>query len=119
MRRYRDLPSVHELLNHPQIQPMMEGILRASTVQTIRFVLKTAREGIRGQKEDGDREAIRLGVIQGVIAELKRLKTSPFRRVINATGVLIPTNLRRAPLAKEALDKMVEVGSGYSTIEYH
>src|SRR3989344_2593956 len=100
MRRYRDLPSVHELLNHPQIQPMMEGISRSSTVQTIRSVLKAARQDIGRQKGDG--EAVRLGVIQGVIAELKRLKTSPFRRVINATGVLIHTNLGRAPLSKEA-----------------
>ena len=40
------------------------------------------------------------------------------RRVLNATGVLIHTNLGRAPLAQAALDRVVEVGGSYSNLEY-
>ena len=40
------------------------------------------------------------------------------RRVLNATGVIVHTNLGRAPLAEAALERVLEVGSGYSNLEY-
>ena len=52
------------------------------------------------------------------LAELAASGRPSLRRVLNATGVLIHTNLGRAPLAQAALDRVVEVGGGYSNLEY-
>ena len=53
-----------------------------------------------------------------VLEELARARRPSLRRVLNATGVLVHTNLGRAPLADAALARVVEVGSGYSNLEY-
>ena len=52
------------------------------------------------------------------MAELVVATRPSLRRVLNASGVLIHTNLGRAPLARAALDRIVEVGGGYSNLEY-
>ena len=53
-----------------------------------------------------------------MLAELARAAAPSLRRVLNATGVLVHTNLGRAPLAEAALARVVEVGGGYSNLEY-
>ena len=52
------------------------------------------------------------------LAELARSRRPSLRRVLNATGVLVHTNLGRAPLADAALARVAEVGAGYSNLEY-
>src|SRR5690242_4513518 len=98
----RDLPSVDELA-------------RASgdplAVEAARAVIARAREAIRRGADPGDLTA-------GLHAELAAARRPALRRVLNATGVLIHTNLGRAPLAPAALDRVVEVGGRYSNLEY-
>ncbi|MFZ2417253.1 MAG: L-seryl-tRNA(Sec) selenium transferase [Smithellaceae bacterium] len=53
--------------------------------------------------------------VEGIIAGLHRYK---LRRLVNATGVILHTNLGRAPLCPEALDRILEVGRGYSNLEF-
>jgi L-seryl-tRNA(Ser) seleniumtransferase len=57
-------------------------------------------------------------LVDAVLEEIERARRPRLRRVLNATGVLVHTNLGRAPLADEALARVVEVGRGYSTLEY-
>src|SRR5207253_3378599 len=51
-------------------------------------------------------------------SELRSMRTPRLRRVLNATGVLVHTNLGRAPLAEAALERVREVSRGYSNLEY-
>jgi L-seryl-tRNA(Ser) seleniumtransferase len=98
----RDLPSVDELA-------------RASgdplAVDAARHVLARAREEIQAGADPGD-----LGV--RLAQELAAARAPLLRRVLNATGVIVHTNLGRAPLAEEALARVQEVGRGYSNLEY-
>jgi len=98
----RDLPSVDELCRDVD-DPL--------AVDAARAVLARAREEIRAGADPGD-----LGA--QLREELLAARAASLRRVLNATGVIVHTNLGRAPLADEALARVVEVGRGYSNLEY-
>ena len=99
--RLRDLPSVDELAR---------GHGDPLAVAAARDVLERAREEIRAGSEPGDLRAR----LDDALAAARR---PTLRRVLNATGVLVHTNLGRAPLAEAALDRVREV-AGYSNLEY-
>jgi L-seryl-tRNA(Ser) seleniumtransferase len=98
----RDLPSVDELAR---------AVGDPLAVDAARTVLERARDEIKAGFEPGDLAA-------RVEAEIASLRRPRLRRVLNATGVIVHTNLGRAPLADAALDRVREVGRGYSNLEY-
>jgi L-seryl-tRNA(Ser) seleniumtransferase len=100
--RLRDLPSVDELVRDVD-DPL--------AVTAARAVLERAREEIRAGADPGDLQA-------RLRDELARTRQPRLRRVLNATGVIVHTNLGRAPLAAEAIARVEEVARGYSNLEY-
>jgi len=102
----RDLPSVDRLL----ADEALAAAPRALAVEAARTVLERAREQIEAGEEPGD-------VVATARAEVERLSTPSLRRVLNATGVIVHTNLGRAPLAPTALARVEEVGRSYSNLE--
>jgi L-seryl-tRNA(Ser) seleniumtransferase len=99
--RLRDLPSVDELARQSD-DPL--------AVEVARKVVARARERIQRGDDPGD-----LGA--QLQAELDSARTPHLRRVINGTGVIVHTNLGRAPLAEAALDRVREIARGYSNLE--
>jgi L-seryl-tRNA(Ser) seleniumtransferase len=97
----RDLPSVDELAR---------GLDDPLAVAAARTVLERAREEIRAGADPGDLAA-------RVKEELHAVRAPSLRRVLNATGVIVHTNLGRAPLAEEALAQVLESARGYSNLE--
>ena len=100
--KLRDLPSVDELARGKD-DPL--------AVDAARVVLARAREEIQTGADPGDLEG-------RLREELEAARTALLRRTLNATGVVVHTNLGRAPLAEAALDRVREVGRGYSNLEY-
>jgi L-seryl-tRNA(Ser) seleniumtransferase len=100
--KLRDLPSVDELAR---------AVDDPLAVEAARAVLERAREEIRAGFEPGDLR-VRLE------AELHAARRPTLRRAVNATGVIVHTNLGRAPLAEAALERVLEIGRGYSNLEY-
>jgi L-seryl-tRNA(Ser) seleniumtransferase len=98
----RDLPSVDELAR---------GAADPLAVDAARAVLARAREEIRAGVDPGDLDA-------RLAEALSAARAPTLRRVLNATGVIVHTNLGRAPLAPAALERVVEAGRGYSNLEY-
>jgi len=110
----RQLPSVDGLLQAPDAQTLLEAHGHALVVEAIRTALDDARrEILRGQP----RPTVE-AILAHATSELQTLIRPTLRPVINATGVVIHTNLGRAPLCDEALEAMVAVGRGYSNLEY-
>ncbi len=103
----RSLPSVDRLLADPRLA----GEPRPLALAAARAALERARQEIGAGRDPGDPVALAL-------AELASAARPSLRRVLNATGVLVHTNLGRAPLAEAALARVVEVGGGYSNLEY-
>src|SRR5207249_8206194 len=100
--RLRDLPSVDELARQSD-DPL--------AVEAARKVVARAREQIQQGDDPGDLAAL----LQN---ELGAARTPHLRRIINATGVIVHTNLGRAPLPEAALDRVREIARGYSNLEY-
>ncbi|HXH88393.1 MAG TPA: L-seryl-tRNA(Sec) selenium transferase [Gaiellaceae bacterium] len=105
--RLRDLPSVDELLRDERLAAEP----RALALAAARDALDRAREEIRAGADPGD-------LVERTLAELVATRRPSLRRVLNASGVLIHTNLGRAPLATAALERVAEIGGGYSNLEY-
>ena len=97
----RDLPSVDELARGAD-DPLAVDVARA--------VLARAREEIRAGMEPGD-------LAERLTSELEAARRPSLRRVLNATGVIVHTNLGRAPLAEEAIARVHDVARGYSNLE--
>jgi len=84
---------------------------RPLLVSAARSALARAREEIKAGADPGDlRERVEL--------ELAAAREARLRRAINATGVIVHTNLGRAPLARQALEEVSAVAGGYSNLEY-
>jgi L-seryl-tRNA(Ser) seleniumtransferase len=105
--KLRDLPSVDELARDERLASEPHELVVAAA----RVVLEHARDEIRAGGDPGS-------LVDATVAELARRRAPSLRRVINATGVLVHTNLGRAPLAEAAIERVVEVAGGYSNLEY-
>jgi len=103
----RTLPSVDRVLADPRLADAPRPLALAAA----RLVLERARDAIRGGRDPGD-------TVEAILAELAQERRPSLRRVLNATGVLIHTNLGRAPLSSSALERVLEVGGSYSNLEY-
>ncbi len=106
-RNLRDLPSVDRMLADPRLVAEPRPLALAAA----RAALDRAREAIREGRDPGD-------PIELARDELGAAQRPRLRRVLNATGVLVHTNLGRAPLAAAALERVAEVGASYSTLEF-
>jgi len=105
--KLRDLPSVGELARDERLAAEPSPLVVAAA----REVLARAREEIAAGHEPGD-------LAERTLAELAATRAPALRRALNATGVIVHTNLGRAPLPEAALARALEVGRGYSNLEY-
>src|SRR5213592_1905258 len=104
----RDLPSVDELAGDGRLAGAAP---RPLLVSAARSALARAREELQAGEEPGD-------LVERVESELAAARGPRLRRAINDTGVIVHTNLGRAPLAQEALERVTAVARGYSNLEY-
>jgi L-seryl-tRNA(Ser) seleniumtransferase len=105
----RTLPSVHRLLREPEVAALLEQAPRNAVVAAVRSAIEAARTSRSGPP---------LHWADEVREHLEVATTHSLRPVLNATGVVLHTNLGRAPLAGEAWAAMRSVAEGYSTLEY-
>ena len=118
----RALPSVDELLGRPRIAALVQKSGRKLVTSAIRTVLSDARKQISTRawgadggtvdaKNDDELESL-------VVSEVENILAPSLRRVINATGVVLHTNLGRAPLARQAVARIVATAPLYNNLEY-
>ncbi len=121
MNAYRQLPSVNALIaavQHQQSPAERDTLPHHLLVAAARAALDLARNRI-GAAVQHDAHAPTLDeLVAAVLSRLQAMTTPSLRPVINATGVIIQTNLGRAPLSDAALAAMHAVGAGYSNLEY-
>lgn len=118
-RLLRQLPSVDEILRLPALQEAMALLPRPRAAEVVRRVLAARRREILSQPvEKLPSELDQAALYQEVAQALAATARPSLRRVINATGVIIHTNLGRSCLAEAALEQILLVGRHYSTLEY-
>jgi L-seryl-tRNA(Ser) seleniumtransferase len=108
----RSLPAVDAVLRMPAAKTLVSRHGTKATTATVREVLERAREEILAGKEpDSSEEAVL------VVAE-KILSERGLRRVVNATGVILHTNLGRSVLSERAVEAAIRAATSYSNLEY-
>jgi L-seryl-tRNA(Ser) seleniumtransferase len=116
---YRKLPSVDELLRNPRLAALASQEGQAPVTDAARAVLASLREEISTGRLSADGVDLAFSGLEDAVARQvwSALKYS-LRTVINATGVILHTNLGRAPLAASALDHIREIAGSYSNLEF-
>ncbi len=108
---YRQLPSIDDLLRTESGALWLNRFPRSVVVEELRGALAEARRAIAGGREPAAVNAV-------ADRRLRRLEQSSLRPVINATGVVLHTNLGRAPLPRSAIEAIAQTAGGYSNLEY-
>jgi L-seryl-tRNA(Ser) seleniumtransferase len=116
---YRLLPSVNDLLLTPEFAAMLQIRSHSAITEATRAVLIRIREEIAVGRltRDGLVDSVRT-LNLAVADELNANTRFSLRRVINATGVILHTNLGRAPISVSALEHIVETAKGYCNLEF-
>jgi L-seryl-tRNA(Ser) seleniumtransferase len=116
---YRSLPSVDELVRLPELTSLVEHAGHAAVTEAARAVLARVREEIAAGRLD--RAGVDLavsGLTEAIERELRRALQHSLQSVINATGVVLHTNLGRAPLGSAALEHLGQIAATYSNLEF-
>jgi len=106
----RAIPSVSHLLESAGIHSLMSSHARSLVVNAVRNAIDEARRDMLPVAEEE--------WVKRVEQQLALLERNSLHRVINATGVILHTNLGRAPLADVAIEAVREIADGYSNLEY-
>ena len=115
----RSIPQVEVLLNEPKIIEYQKVFQR----QYLKILIQNFLEYIRGLiKDENQSEELKKDIIQNIVVALEEylnmFAEDNYKRVINATGVILHTNLGRSPLCKSAIHKISELGRYYINLEY-
>jgi len=111
----RNLPKVDELLKRDDVAAALEAHPRTLVLESVREAVEAARAEILGGRL---RQPSADAIAADAALRLAEKAARSLRRVINATGIVLHTNLGRAPLAQAAVDAVADVSAGYSTLEY-
>jgi L-seryl-tRNA(Ser) seleniumtransferase len=114
----RQIPSVDELLRLPRMAKLLSRIPRELLLEVAREVLASLRAEITGEKGVSVIPIIPADLENVIAREVERILSRTLQPVINATGVVLHTNLGRAPLAPAILDELRHTALGYSNLEY-
>jgi L-seryl-tRNA(Ser) seleniumtransferase len=127
MSDYRVIPSIEQLRVRPRVAALQERYGHAAVVEALRAGTDALRRqlstgGATGRASGADMPATAdeaaAMIESGLEARLQAMFQSSLRPVVNATGVIVHTNLGRAPLCLAALDEVAAVAGRYSTLEY-
>jgi L-seryl-tRNA(Ser) seleniumtransferase len=116
---YRKLPSVDEVMRGARVQQLVAEYGAGALADAARSVLTRLREEIsRGTVDEAGLQAAIENVPEAIERRLRQGFTPSLRRVINATGVVLHTNLGRAPLSRAAIEHITRTAMGYSNLEF-
>jgi L-seryl-tRNA(Ser) seleniumtransferase len=108
---FRGIPQVERVLEDPRIARWFPVLSRPLAARTVSSALEAVRSRVR---ESGEKPA---DVMDGVVAACASAASRRLRRVINGTGIILHTNLGRAPLPRAVWEAAAPVNTGYSTLE--
>src|SRR6266571_3647066 len=115
----RQIPSVDELLLQPRLAALSKRVERSVVVEVARAVLADLRGRIAGELAASVVAALSVGDIEATITEwVERILAHSLQPVINATGVILHTNLGRAPLPESVVEEFRRTATQYSNLEY-
>jgi len=115
----RALPSVEEVVEIPDLAGVIEDFGRGLVVDSARAVIERLRREILAGREPDAGALKPAGLARAVTNEAATVFLPSLKRLVNASGVVVHTNLGRSVLAREAIDAVVEAAASYSNLEYN
>ena len=116
---YRSIPKVDVLLEDPEIQGLIETYSRDTVVESIHLEMDALRKYI-GTCEDEEKAKEQIGNLNmNVRRTVTAMHTPNMRSVINGTGTILHTNLGRAPISQKHMNRIAQIATGYSNLEYN
>ncbi|MDP6495943.1 MAG: L-selenocysteinyl-tRNA(Sec) synthase, partial [Dehalococcoidia bacterium] len=110
---YRNIPSVEKFLSDKRVSRLIDEYSHEAVVYLVRWHLEEVRQGI---PKGGDHPSLD-ELVEGVTIRAASLWSPWPRPLINATGVILHTNMGRAPLSLEATEAILHVARGYTNLE--
>jgi L-seryl-tRNA(Ser) seleniumtransferase len=115
---FRKIPSVDVLLAHPRIEEALAGNPRALVIRAIHEILEAIRVTIQKDGTVPEEYLKTDTIVDHIAVRIDQLSMPSLRNVVNATGVVVHTNLGRSLLADRVLEKFAPLAGGYSNLEY-
>jgi len=114
IKKLRDYPSVEELLQDREITELISSLPRPLAAQLVKEVVAKSKEKFKQELHTVTLDKLYSDIKLAIVAA----KRSEITRLINATGIVVHTNLGRAPVSGEFFDAVKEIVTGYSNIEF-
>ncbi len=116
---YRNLPAVDSVLRLDSVAKLVQRDGLASVVEAVRAILERLRHEITAGRINASSIDLAIsGIPEATERQLRQALTYSLRPVVNATGVILHTNLGRAPISQSALEHLARTAAGYSNLEY-
>lgn len=116
---YRSIPKVDVLLENETIQELIERFSRQTVMEAIHTEMDALRKYIaQSEDEEKAKEQIEL-LVKSIEMTVEDMHTPNMRPVINGTGTILHTNLGRAPISMKHMQRVMEIATGYSNLEYN
>ncbi|MCX5780859.1 MAG: L-seryl-tRNA(Sec) selenium transferase, partial [Firmicutes bacterium] len=117
MTNFRNIPAIDEILVQPQLQALLQQYSRAFIVDQLRLAVDATRQELRQSSDDFSKQILTEKILQRLEAMIAQASQGSLQKVINGTGVVLHTNLGRAPLGERALEYLAEMGKNYNNLE--
>jgi L-seryl-tRNA(Ser) seleniumtransferase len=117
MVNLKKIPPVDEILLHEDVQGLLSRFNRDYVINLLRTVIDDIREELRSLPEEIERDLIKQEVIKRLQKKVEQSARGTLEKVINGTGVVLHTNLGRAPMGERALNYMSAMAVNYNNLE--
>lgn len=116
---YRSIPKVDVLLENEAIIAGIEYYGRDIVMDAIRIETEALRAFI-GNCESEEKAKVQIaGLVEQILVRAEKMLTPNMKKIVNATGTILHTNLGRAPISKKHMEHIAEIATGYSNLEYN
>lgn len=115
---YRLIPKIDVLMESDEIKSLCNNISREYVLESVRMVTDNLREFINNSNNETEIEKKIDSVTEDIKKEVKSYTSFNMKRVVNGTGTILHTNLGRAVISKNTADRIQQLVTGYSNLEY-
>ena len=119
MTNLRNIPSIDELLVMPHMQSLVGQYNREFIMEKLRQAVEEIRQELRLKGGDSNKKELAGRILKRLDILIAKATRGSLQKVINGTGVVLHTNLGRAPLGQRALAYLNEIGQNYNNLEFN
>ncbi len=119
MINLRNIPAIDELLVMPQMQDLLKRYNREFIMEKLRRAVEESRQELRLNGRDSNKKELAESILNRLDILIAAATQGTLQKVINGTGVVLHTNLGRAPLGQRALAYLNEIGQNYNNLEFN